>query len=323
MRIPLIYADSPMRVTLATAGQGWKARGRAAGEVQNLMGTISHHQAALREKERLAQDTLTAIETDNAMRKEFAGLVESFQGRTDTANFTEDREKASEGIKAKYFPKNGSKELQIAFARSFNQNDSSFRTKVTSMQYRVMEENGRIAIGESMDNYADQYAVATDEDTKKFITKQAELEIRKAIESNLVNRVWGENQIRSLEAWFNQEEGVKGITTAQNFILENPGGGSEALKASPIWDKVPDKDKPQLIKSADSAKKAFKNELKAKEQEAIKALHDADDEAIWAEIKKGNFATASTMIDHSTLPPHEQNSWHSTLSNWQSKAQKG
>jgi len=321
LRIPVIYADEAMKVTLPTVGQGWRARGAAAGEVGNLMETISRHQAALQEQERLAQDTLAAIETDNAMRKKFAATVESFQGRTDTAKFNPDFDKASASIKNEFYPKNVSKERQVAFARSYNRNDSNSRTQVTSMKYKVMEENGRIAIGESMDNYADQYAAATDDATKKFISKQAELDIRKAIDANLVNRVWGENQIRNLEASFKAAGEVKAVTAAQNFILENPDGGSEALKASPIWDKIPDKDKPRFIKGADDAKKSFARETKAKQQEAEKVLHEADDDAIWAEISKGNWSKASTMIYGSTLDPHEQNSWLSTLSRHQSGAE--
>ena len=321
MRIPVIYADEPTQVTLANAGQGWRARGAAANEAGNLMETISKRQAALQEQERLAQDTLAAIETDNAMRKKFAATVESFQGRTDTAKFNPDFDKASASIKNEFYPANASKERQIAFARSYNRDDSNSRTQVTSMKYKVMEESGRIAIGESMDNYADQYAAATDDATKKIISKQAELDIRKAIDSNLVNRVWGENQIRNLESSFKAAGEVKAITAAQNFILENPDGGSKALKASPIWDKVPDKDKPRFIKGADDAKKSFEREIKAKQQEAEKALNEADDDAIWAEIKKGNWSKATTMIYGSTLHPHEQNSWLSTVSRHQNAAE--
>jgi len=43
LRIPVIYADEAMKVTLPTVGQGWRARGAAAGEVGNLMETISRH----------------------------------------------------------------------------------------------------------------------------------------------------------------------------------------------------------------------------------------------------------------------------------------
>ena len=108
-------------------------------------------------------------------------------------------------------------------------------------------------------------------------------------------------------------EKLKAITAAKNYIIANPEGGSEALKASPVWDKVPDEDKPGLIHSADAAKKAFKTELKIKEKEGIKAQKDADDEIIYSEIRKGNLSRASAMVDNSSLGPHEKNSWHANL----------
>ncbi|GAF67453.1 unnamed protein product, partial [marine sediment metagenome] len=74
MRIPLIYAEQPMQVTLATAGKGWQARGAAADQAQTLVEGISRHQAILREKERLAQDALAAVEIDNTMRQKYADL---------------------------------------------------------------------------------------------------------------------------------------------------------------------------------------------------------------------------------------------------------
>jgi len=319
MRIPIIQADKPLAVIRdPSAGQGWRARGAAATEAQNLAGTIAKHQAVLQEKERIAQDALTAIETDNSMRKEFAGMVESFQGRTDPKNFDPSRQKASEEIKAKYFPKNGSKELQIAFGRSYNQYDSNSSTQVSRIKFRVMEENGRIAIGESLDNYADQYAAATDDDTKAFILKQAELEITKAVNSNLVNRVWGADQIRNFEAKAEATEDLNAITAAKNFIIDNPTlADAKSLKAMPFWDKVPDDKKPELIKTADRSRKAAESEFKAKKEASLKILHEADDEDIYSLIKNKEFAKASTMIDNSSLPPHEQNSWRSSLRNWE------
>ena len=116
---------------------------------------------------------------------------------------------------------------------------------------------------------------------------------------------------------------IKAITEAKNYILENPEGGSETLKASPFWDKVPDEDKPQFIRSANETKKVFKNELKMKEKEAITAQKDADDETIYSEIRKGNLSKAAAMVDNSSLGPHEKNSWHSNLRERQRELKDG
>ena len=306
MRIPVIYADEPTQVTLANAGQGWKARGAAADEAGNLMETISKHQAALQEQERLAQDTLAAIETDNAMRKKFAATVESVQGRTDTAKFNPDFDKASASIKNEFYPANASKERQIAFARSYNQNDSNSRTQVTSMKYKVMEESGRIAIGESMDNYADQYAAATDDATKKIISKQAELDIRKAIDSNLVNRVWGENQIRNLESSFKQKEIDLADVEADQAIMANPGQASIDLRDSKYIPNLTPKQRQDKLEKAVAAYKVQKNQRDSELKEAKKIAHDKEKGDIADLYMNGDYTGAFIKtLDNKLLEPEE------------------
>ncbi len=197
LKIPLIYADLPGNVSrVPNAGAGAYARADIGNYAVSLAGNVAHQEAILREKEQVAQDTLAAIELDSKMGQAVAKIRESFLSRTDSENFDKDAQNQIQAMRDELAPQNASKELTATFARSFNHYAQSLTDTVATMKYKVMEQRGRNAIGQYVDNAADDYAATDDPVAKDMIKKGAELRIRQAIDNNLVDPVWGENQIR-------------------------------------------------------------------------------------------------------------------------------
>ena len=310
MKIPLIYADSPMQVTLATAGKGWQARGAAADEAQNLMGVISKNQAILKENERIAQETLYAVKLDNNLRKKFSELEESFLSRTDYENFDRDREQQINEIKSEFKPQSASNAVNISFERSFNQNASRAYDNITARKYKVLEEQGRIEIGQSVDNAATEYASASDEITKKIIAKRTELEIRRAIESNLVNPVWGENQIRSIETLFKQKEVDLADVAADQAIMANPAEARIKLKDKNYLPDLPPKVRQDKLEKAEKAYKVQKSERDSKLKEATKLAHDTEEKEIGKLYMQGKYTEGFIrVLDSKLLNGDEIKTW--------------
>ena len=94
---------------------------------------------------------------------------------------------------------------------------------------------------------------------------------------------------------------LKATTAAKNLILEHPSGGSELLEGSEFWDRVPDEQKPALLKSADKTKKVHENEVESKRKEAIAEATKQEELQFSNLYGEGKFAEANAFLDASTL----------------------
>ena len=221
MRIPIIEATEPLPVISPEgAGRGWRAIGAAAGEAQNLGNLIAQQRAEVNEKERIAQDTLKAIELDGVMRAKFLALDESYLKRDDWDNFDKDLPSKIQSIKSEIQPQNASRELNISFERSFKNYAGNIATSVKTRKYKVMEEHGKIALGDEFDRAIEDYSSTDDSAKKEIIKKNFELTASKVADDNLIDPLWADRLIKSFYQKGQQIELINGVNSNDPSVIQ-------------------------------------------------------------------------------------------------------
>lgn len=318
MKVPLIYADYQGPIArVGNAGAGAYARADAGNMAVDLAGHVARQEAILKEREQAAQDTLTAIELDSKMGQAAAKIKESFLSRTDSENFDQDAQAQIQAMKDEFAPKNASQELTQAFARSFGRYSQGLADTVSTMKYRVMEERGRNAIGQFVDNAADEYAGTDDPAEKEIIKKGAEMRIREAINKNLVNPVWGENQIREFERYAKAKEGDAAEATAIDRMGKDPAQLAMDLKDPKYLPGLTDKSRrATLANQAQTAAKVQEAEKERKRKEIETELHDKEERNIGNLYMSGDYTKAYALaLSSKVLKGDEKATWANAIKN--------
>jgi len=141
------------------------------------------------------------------------------------------------------------------------------------------------------------------------------LDIRKAIDSNLVNRVWGENQIRNLESSFKQKEIDFADVAADQMIMDDPGAAVVKLANKKVLPNLPPKVRQDKIEKAKAAFKVQQNDQAKKLKEAIELAHDNEVKDISNDYMNGNFTQGFIkVLDNKLLTGVEQRTWAKSFS---------
>jgi hypothetical protein len=180
-----------------------------------------------------------------------------------------------------------------------------------------MEQRGRNAIGQTVDNAAEEYAAAVDPTEKEMIKKGTELRIRDAINKNLVDPVWGENQIRGFEQYAKAKE----VDVAEAVIIERMGKDPAQLAVDLGNEKylpgLTDKSKrASFINHANTAAKMQQAEAERKTKEIQTELHDKEERTIGNFYMAGDYSKAYALAQSSkVLKGDEKASWANAIKN--------
>lgn len=273
MKIPLIYADKPLEVVHApNVGVGEMAQAQVGAEVVELSGLIAQRQAVLQERERIAQETLKAVETDTEINKRMSKEKEYFLTNTDYETYDARKQEFLNSLKSEFGPQEGaSKEAKIAFARSFNKFANEFGDFVTARKYKVMEDRSLSAINDLIVQKGEEYAALTDPRDKELKIKSTEMEIRRLMDAGTVSQLVGENKIREIEKTFKVADIDVAKANAINRMASDPAQLAVDLKDPnylPAW-----KDKSERAMMANQAETAarIKKDQARIEQDRVEA----------------------------------------------------
>ena len=313
MPVPLIYADKPLQVLeQRNAGQAWGEVGNAGRAVTGLAETISRQQAELIERAKLAEDNLAAVEYSNNVQKDMRDLQGLFENDNDPFTIEDRATQQAKAIADKYSPKNPSDRLNLKTKSIFSQEYNSFLNGIQTKKYKLLDSHGKEAYLKAEQTAIDEINSTNDPVEQARIKKR--LEETKGALSQASDPLWLEKEWIGFDAKAKGIGETKAITAAQNHIIGNPAGGSKILKATPFWDRVPDERKPELIKSADTAKKIFDNELESKEKEAAKAAHDAEERTVGDLYMNKDYAKAYAAAQNSNLlTGNEKKAWADSI----------
>ena len=295
MRIPVIYADEPTQVTLANAGQGWRARGAAADEAGNLMASISQHQAALKEKERIAQINLKSIEYENNVKKDMLELEGFLENDTDHETMVNRYDKMVSDIETKHAPKNPSPELNLKTKSTFSGIKNRLRDKVNSTKYKVMDSKGKAAYLTAEQLALDAIVETNDPAERNAIKKK--LEATKDSLTSVSDPLWLHSQFTGFEEKIKTKEIEYQEVQAMVAMDVNPDKFLEDIKNPNYLSKLEGKKRQQMIERV----KTIKNQKEAEVKE-LKAATDHEVGVTVSEyIRDGKFSEALTFIDKTNL----------------------
>ena len=214
-------------------------------------------------------------------------------------------------IDDKYAPKNPSDQLDIKTKSIFNQEYNNFLNGIQTKKYKLLDSKGKEAYLKAEQTAIDEINSTDDPVEQARIKKRLE-ETKDALTAT--NQLWLEKEFLGFDNKVKAIGETKAITAAKNFTIENPAGGSKALKEMPFWNKIPNERKPELIKAADATKKVFDNELKAKNKEAVKAAHDAEERAVGDLYMKGDYSKAfAAVLNSNLLTGDEKKAWSDAI----------
>lgn len=303
MKIPLIYADKPLDVVhTPNVGVGEMAQVQVGGEVVELSGLIAQRQAVLQEKERIAQETLQAVESDTEMNKRMAKEKEYFLTSPDYETYDARKTEFLNSLKEEFGSKAQSKEAKIAFARSFNKFSNEFGDFVTSRKYKVMEERSLSAINDLIVQKGEEYAALTDPRDKELKIKSTEMEIRRLMDAGTVSQLVGENKIREIEKTFKAIDIDAAKAAAINRMSTEPEKLAVDLKDPnyfPAW-----KDKSERAMMANQAETAARIKKDQTRIEIDRAREDArrnDNRKIGDLIMAGDLTAAYALAQKSQV----------------------
>jgi hypothetical protein len=323
MRIPIILADKQLDVTAQqNAGQGYRAIGAASQEALTLVDQIAYQQGQLREKERIAQDSLIAVELDGKMRERVAKINESFLTRTDSENFDKDFKTQIQNMQSEFQPKDASPELTVAFQRSLQRYSGSLFDSITTRKYKVMEERGRIALGGEHDRALEDYAATDDPTKKEIIKKNFELTATKLMNDNIIDPLWVDSHIRGFEKAAKEKEAENDKVAARQLTEKDPINAPDIIRNKNNFKSLSPSDRQAQAEHADRVKKVYENELEMKRKKAEGESHDRQDDAIYAAIRNGDLSKAVSLVDNSSLGAHEKNSWITNIRERQRETDK-
>lgn len=317
MKIPIIQADYPLQVVnQPNVGLGAATAARASGQVIDLVGEVARQQGELREKEKIAQDTLTALEIDNQIRKETADLEQSFAMDSDYQNFDKKMAEGLKAIQSKIQLQDPSNALKISVQRSLNHYSNNLATSVASRKYKIINDRGQVAIGEFVDNAAEEYAATDDPTEKAIIKKKTEMQIRTMIDSNGVDPVWGENQIRGFEKYAKQRETDAADVAADKAIMANPAQAAINLRDRGYLPNLTPKQRQDKVEKAEATAKIQEHEAEQKLNKAKEDARKAVNQQIGNLYMAGDFTKAYALTQSSgALEGTEKRSWADAIKN--------
>jgi len=130
----------------------------------------------------------------------------------------------------------------------------------------------------------------------------------------LVNRVWGENQIRNLESSFKQKEIDLADVEADQAIMANPGQASIDLRDSKYIPNLTPKQRQDKLEKAVAAYKVQKNQRDSELKEAKKIAHDNEEKTIADLYMNGDYTEAFIrVLDNKFLEGGEIKTWSDSI----------
>lgn len=213
-----MYPEQTGKATMPISSAGYAARAVAGTFTQ--IGEIASNIA---EKEAAATEALEAAKLTNSMREEGENISEGFLERTDYHNFMNDANLKIEEMKRRLEPTRASRGLRAAFERAMAQEEFRIKRAVRAKQYQVMEETGKIAIGEIEKAALEDYAKATDENERKSIIGSFNIQAGELVAKHVISPLWGHERMDKFEERANKYAAELDDVKFLKGVEENPG----------------------------------------------------------------------------------------------------
>lgn len=147
-----------------------------------------------------AAETEKILNIHYDMKDEFGVMADRFKERRDYDKFDDDFRRESEIIRGRYGAKVTSKDMQLAFDKSFRSMTSDLKGTLLHQKARIITENALGAFNRTYDGAVGEYIASNDERVRRAIKMNLELEAQVLVSRNIMKPTDADNLIGTFDA---------------------------------------------------------------------------------------------------------------------------
>ena len=227
-------------VAIARAGQDVEQTGRYAANVFQQ----------IQDKEKAAEDALKLMEYKDRIDKGSEEIASQFEFMQNHEDFEEYGDLKAKELHDSLGLDKVSPEVARATEHYFNQKPLHLSNAIKVRKFKVMEQKGRIALGNMYDSAIEDYANETDPTKQEIIKNNFEMGALTTIHDNLVDPVVGNNFIRNFDKDVKVRQEKNAEFAARSDIAADPELGLDRLNNPDFYQKLDPLKRVELIEHA-------------------------------------------------------------------------